>query len=80
MRIRTDFESHLLRKGVGALEAERACCKDCGRTPLIGEHVFRFGADVVCELCRQLRRGTPSDEQPVRHCEHGHAVRVRAAA
>ena len=29
----------LLRRGVGALEADRSRCADCGRTPLIGEHV-----------------------------------------
>ena len=80
MRVRPDLEVHLLRKGVGALVAERASCADCGRTPLIGEHVFRFGSAVVCELCRQLRRELPSDEEVVRHCEHGHTVRVRAAA
>ena len=36
---------------------------------------------IVCELCRQLRRDAPLATEIVRHCEHGHTVRltVRAA-
>jgi hypothetical protein len=33
------FERFLLRRGVGELQADRDQCIDCGRTPLIGEHV-----------------------------------------
>ena len=33
------LERLLLRHGVGALEADRHRCADCGRSPLIGEHV-----------------------------------------
>jgi hypothetical protein len=73
-----DLERELLRKGVGLREAGRRCCSDCGRTPLIGEHVHLYtrGA-VVCELCRPRRRHPPVDSQPVRHTEHGHTVRPR---
>ena len=36
------LERHLLRRGVGALEADRDRCADCGRTPLTGEHVHLY--------------------------------------
>jgi hypothetical protein len=74
-----DLELRLLRKGVGALTAGRAACADCGRTPLAGELVHRFGAAVVCQLCRGGRRHAPDATERVRHCEHGHTVKVRAA-
>jgi hypothetical protein len=81
------FERHLFRRGLGALEADRDRCADCGRTPLIGEHVHLYEArggrspQLVCELCRQLRREPPLASELVRHSEHGQAVRltVRAA-
>ena len=75
------LERLLLRAGVGVLAAERARCRDCGRTPLIGEemHVYERGT-VVCELCRPLRAGAPVSVERVRHSEHGQAVRLRRAA
>ena len=78
------LERLLLRRGVGALEADRHCCAECGRTPLTGEHVHLYDGrerGIVCELCRPLRRETPVASEIVRHCEHGHTVRltVRAA-
>lgn len=77
------FERLLLRRGVGALEADRDLCVDCGRTPLTGEYVHLYdGRDggVVCELCRTLRREPPVASEIVRHCEHGHTVRLTARA
>jgi hypothetical protein len=77
------LERVLLRRGVGALEADRSRCVDCGRTPLTGEHVHLYegrGGGVVCELCRQLRRQSPAATELVRHCEHGHTVRLTARA
>ena len=73
-----DLERELLRKGVGAREARRPQCSDCGRTPLVGEriHLYDRGA-VVCELCRPRRRSPPQRSQTVRHAEHGHTVRPR---
>src|SRR5579859_7195620 len=78
------FQRVLLRRGVGALAATREECVDCGRTPLTGERVHLYDgrrAGIVCELCRTLRREAPVASELVRHCEHGHAVRltVRAA-
>ena len=77
------LERLLLRRGVGALEADRDRCIDCGRTPLTGEHVHLYDGrhgGVVCELCRTLRREPPVASEIVRHCEHGHAVRLTARA
>lgn len=78
------LERLLLRRGVGALEADRNTCADCGRTPLTGELIHIYGGRrerLVCELCRTQRREPPVASEIVRHCEHGHAVRltVRAA-
>ena len=78
------FERSLLRRGLGVLESDRNRCADCGRTPLTGEQVHLYDGrkgGVVCELCRPLRREAPVASELVRHCEHGHTVRltVRAA-
>jgi hypothetical protein len=76
----SDLERELLRKGVGALAAGRATCRDCGRTPLVGERVHVFaGADLVCELCRSGRREAPERSEVVHHSERGQTVRRRAA-
>jgi hypothetical protein len=77
------LEDLLLRRGVGALEAERSRCADCGRTPLIGEHVHLFEGrtlELVCELCRLRRTDSPAAIELVRHSEHGHTVRLTARA
>ena len=75
------LERLLLRAGVGVLAADRARCRDCGRTPLIGEevHLYERGA-VVCELCRPLRADAPVSTERVRHSEYGQTVRLRRAA
>jgi hypothetical protein len=76
------FERLQLRRGVGALEADRDRCVDCGRTPLVGEHVHLHARvqGVVCELCSSLRRESPAATELVRHSEHGHTVRLTRAA
>ena len=78
------LERVLLRRGLGALEADRERCSDCGRTPLTGElvHVYdeRQRQRIVCELCRPRRREAPVVSETVRHCEHGHTVRLMARA
>jgi hypothetical protein len=77
------LERVLLKRGLGVLEADRSSCADCGRTPLTGEQVHLYGGrahHVVCELCRPQRRETPVASQIVRHCEHGHTVRLTARA
>jgi hypothetical protein len=77
------LERLLLRRGVGALEAGRHPCTECGRTPLTGEHVHRYGGRggvVVCELCRTLRHEPPVASEIVPHGERGHTVRLTARA
>ena len=74
-----DLELRLLRKGVGAMATGRDRCADCGRSPLYGEHLHRYGATTVCVLCSTRRRDAPDGVQRVHHCEHGHTVKVRAA-
>jgi hypothetical protein len=76
------LERLLLRRGVGALVADRHRCNDCGRTPLVGErvHLYERSKGIVCELCRPLRREHPAASELVRHSEHGHAVRLAARA
>ena len=50
------------------LAEELARCSDCGRTPLIGEHVHLYeSTDVVCELCRVLRTTAPLSSALVSH-------------
>ncbi len=78
-RSRADLERHLLRKGLGALARDRHRCAECGRTPLVGERVHLYAADVICALCRPARRAEPETTEVVLHSEHGHAVRRRAA-
>jgi hypothetical protein len=77
------LERILLRRGVGALQADRHRCADCGRTPLVGEHVHVYDdprRPIVCELCRPARREAPVGSELVRHFERGHAVRLMARA
>ncbi len=77
------LERYLLRRCVGALEADRARCADCGRTPLVGEliHIYAGRRErVVCELCRLERGEAPTASRIVKHAEHGHAVRIAAPA
>jgi hypothetical protein len=81
------LERKLMMRGLGALEAGRSRCADCGRTPLVGEHVYLYGAlpprpgreaQTVCELCCQLRRESPIASDIVRHAGHGQTVRLTA--
>jgi hypothetical protein len=76
------LERFLLRRGVGSLTADRHRCKDCERTPLVGEriHVYERQKGIVCELCSQSRRSTPITSETVRHSELGHTVRLTARA
>jgi hypothetical protein len=66
-----EIASILLRNSLGALDADRAACSRCHRTPLTGElmHELESGQD-VCSLC--LAKAGGSDGDPVR------SERVRA--
>jgi len=71
-----DLEIALLRKSVGELTADRHLCADCGRTPLVGERMYRFsGHGTVCALCRRDHRAEPDASVLVRHSERGFTVR-----
>ena len=76
------LERFLLRRGVGSLTADRHRCADCDRTPLVGEHihVYEREAGIVCELCSQVRRGSPLASEVMRHSELGQTVRLTARA
>ncbi|HMS72737.1 MAG TPA: hypothetical protein PKB03_06840 [Baekduia sp.] len=55
-----DLELAVLRESVAAVDLGRQQCSSCGRTPVIGEYVFR-GRDshVDCEPCRAGRPDAP---------------------
>jgi hypothetical protein len=76
-----DLERELLRKSVSLMDAGRHRCNDCGRTPLVGEHVHVYGRGVVvCELCRVLRSEPPQRTEQVRAEGRGATVRVLRTA
>jgi hypothetical protein len=75
----TDLEAALLRKSVGSLTATRSLCEDCGRTPLVGEHLYRYGRSSVCALCTRRRRTEPDAVELVRHFERGQTVKIVAS-
>lgn len=56
-----DLERELLRKGVGALEAGRHSCDDCGRTPLVGERVHRYERPAGASARQMAGEGPRSD-------------------
>jgi hypothetical protein len=62
---RMEIASVLLRKSLGALDADRSTCSRCRRTPLTGElmHELESGHD-VCSLC--LAKAGGRDGDPVR--------------
>jgi len=71
------FERALLRRSVDLLSDERPRCLHCHRTPLVGERVYLYAEQLVCELCRPRRREAPQRSELVRSPEHKRAVRVR---
>jgi hypothetical protein len=73
-----DLERRLLRKGVGELEAGRALCHGCRRSPLVGELLHHFARGLVlCDLCRPGHGGELLGSERVAHSERGHTVRLR---
>jgi hypothetical protein len=75
------LERALLRRSVGASEADRDRCVHCHRTPLTGELVFVYegttGERLVCELCRPLRREPPARSGLMLPPDHERSVLVR---
>lgn len=72
----TEIETVLTRRSVGALVHDRVVCRDCHRTPLIGERVYLYGDRPVCELCRPRHRAAPDSSALVRSPGHEHVVRT----
>jgi hypothetical protein len=77
-----DLERALLRNGVERLEAGRDRCRDCQRSPLVGERMYVYaGGRVVCHQCRTRRPEEPTDVQLVHGTQSGSTVlRVTRAA
>jgi hypothetical protein len=78
------LEKALLRRSVGEHEAQRHRCVHCHRTPLTGEvvHIYATAADeqLVCELCRPLRRQEPARSELMHAPEHERSVRLKHRA
>ena len=71
------IEAALLKASVGGLMADREACRHCRRTPLVGERVYEFGQDIVCELCRPRRTGEPAATHIVRSPERSSVTSAR---
>lgn len=71
----TEIEAVLTRRSVGALARDRVTCRDCRRTPLVGEMVHLYGEQAVCELCRPRHRAAPDSSVLVRSPGHSDLVR-----
>lgn len=80
MPLAITLETAILRRSMHAREAREDRCRDCHRTPLVGERVYEYGPRIVCELCLPLRREAPTSSRLVHSPEHERAVRIRRAA
>ena len=75
----TEVEAVLTRRSVGALARERVICRDCRRTPLVGERITRYAnGSIACPLCTGRRRDAVARVELVHHSEWGHAVKPLA--
>jgi hypothetical protein len=71
------LELALRRQGVSDKAAGCERCGHCHRTPLIGERVYVYEADeILCELCRSLRRERPLQSRIIHGPEFGHTMRI----
>ena len=79
-----ELELALLRRGLNERLAGSERCRNCTRTPLIGERIYVYGSGlIVCELCRTLQREEPAESRTVHGPEFAHTMRItdqRAAA
>lgn len=73
-----ELELALLRRSVGAIAAGCERCGHCHRTPLVGERVYLYeSGEMLCELCRAMRRDPPAVSRVIHSSELGNAVRIR---
>jgi hypothetical protein len=79
-----DLERALLRRGVHERDSGRERCRECRRTPLIGERVYVYDdGTLLCELCRALSGQAPARSRVIHGPEFGHTMKIadrRAAA
>lgn len=55
-----DLEHAVLLESIAAVDIGRQRCSCCGRTPLVGEYVYRLADGTAdCESCRMARRDAP---------------------
>jgi hypothetical protein len=72
-----ELQLALVRRAVDSRDHERERCRGCGRTPLIGEHVYLDdGGWLYCELCRALESEPLLRSQVVHGPEFGHTMRL----
>jgi hypothetical protein len=72
-----ELELALLRRGVGRRDAGQERCRECHRTPLVGETVYVCGHDgLLCELCRALEQDPPRESRVVHGQEFGHTMKL----
>ena len=78
------LERAILRRSMSEHADALDRCVHCHRTPLTGEvvHVYVAGDEerLVCELCRPLRRETPTRSELMLAPEHDRSVRVTRRA
>jgi hypothetical protein len=72
-------ELSFVRSSMRALAGAREGCAGCHRTPLVGETVYFFADELVCELCKPLRRDEPSRSEKVHSSEYELTVKRRFA-
>jgi hypothetical protein len=72
-----ELQVALVRRAVGHQDAVRERCRACGRSPLVGEHVYLDQAGAVfCELCRALDPEPALRSRVVHGPEFGHTMRL----
>jgi hypothetical protein len=76
-RVMPELELALLRRSVNELARGSERCARCGRSPLVGERVYRLASRAcVCELCRALERSEPISSEIVHGPAFGHTMRI----
>jgi hypothetical protein len=76
-RVMPELELALLRRGLDELTRESERCARCGRSPLVGERVYRLSCGAcLCELCRATERSQPVGSEIVHGPAFGHTMRI----
>jgi len=68
----------MLRRSVEEIASGVERCRRCRRTPLVGERVYFYkGGEMLCELCRALKRDLPEAWQLVHNTKLGDVASIR---